>query len=122
MNAPRTARDARRELFRADCRGYRNLVLVLLTNALACWLMAVHIGGSALFSEIPYDEPFIQVGYERVPVSWFVYELSFWHGASVFFSALWLVPFTAWLVLLHTWRAWQHRSEASPPASTLGRV
>lgn len=78
MIALRTARDARREELRADLRGYRNLVLFLLLNALACWLMAVSIGGSALFSEIPYDgQPFIQVGYDRVPVSWFVYELSF---------------------------------------------
>jgi len=87
MIALRTARDARREELRADLRGYRNLVLFLLLNALACWLMAVSIGGSALFSEIPYDgHPFIQAGYDRVPVSWFVYELSFWHGFSVFFS------------------------------------
>ncbi len=108
----RTAHDVRREELRSDLRGYRNLVLVLFANALACWLMAAFIGGSALLGDIPYEEPFIQVGYERVPVSWFVYELSFWHGVSVIFSSLWLVLFTTYLLCLHAWLAWRHR----PPA------
>ena len=111
MIALRTLQDARREELRADLRGYRNMVLWLLANALACWLMAVFIGGSALFSEVPYDgQPFIQVGYEREPVSWFVYHLSFWHGFSVFFSALFLPLFTALLIGEHAWKAWRARS------------
>lgn len=113
----------RREELRADLRGYRNLVLALLLNALACWIFAKILGGSAFLSEIPYDgQPFIQVGYERVPVSWFVYEFSFWHGASVFFSALWLPLFTALLIGGHGWKAWRRRgcsgALASRPART----
>lgn len=110
MSARRGPRHVWIEELRADLCGYRNLVLVLLANAAACWLMAAILGGSAFLSEIQYDgQPFIQVGYERVPVSWFVYELSFWHGASVFFSALFLPLFAALLIGEHVWKAFRAR-------------
>lgn len=82
-----TVRIKRTDLLRADLRGYGKLALVLLANALACWLIAQVVGGSALLGEVPHHQPpFIEMDGERVVVSWWLYQFSFWHGFSVFFS------------------------------------
>jgi len=80
-------RDKHAELLRADRRGYGKLVLVLVGNGLACWLIAQVVGGSAFLGEVPHHQPpFIEMDGERVIVSWWLYQFSFWHGLSVFFS------------------------------------
>jgi len=87
---------------RADLRGYGKLLLVLLGNGLACWIIAQVVGGSALIGEVPHHQPpFIEMDGERVIVPWWLYQFSFWHGLSVVLSVLWLVPFTACLVCEH---------------------
>jgi hypothetical protein len=53
---------------------------------------------------------------ERVIVPWWLYQYSFWHGASVFLSVLGLVVITACLVCEHAWKAL--RSRRAPAAGT----
>ena len=87
LSAPRC--DWRQD-FRDELRVYGWLILLAIANAFACWLITQIVGGSAFLSEIPHGvPPFIEMGGERVEVSWWLHEFSFWHGASVFFS----VPF-----------------------------
>ena len=67
--------------------GSMKVAIVLLTNAIACWLIAEMIGGSALLSETAFEgPPFIEIAGERVTVPWWLHEFSFWHGVSVFFT------------------------------------
>ena len=117
MNATRTPRDAWLEELRTDLRGYGKLLLVLLGNGLACWLVAQVVGGSAFLGEVPHHQPpFIEMDGERVIVSWWLYQYSFWHGASVFFSViLWLPLFTACLVAEHVWKTWYGRRRFRAP-------
>lgn len=123
MSARRVPRHVWTQQLRADLRGYGKLLLVLLGNGLACWLIAQVVGGSALIGEVPHHQPpFIEMDGERVIVPWWLYQFSFWHGLSVVLSVLWLLPFTAWLVCVHAWRALRLRTGASQPASPLGRA
>lgn len=88
--------------WRDDLRLLGGLLLVWTINAVVFWINVKLVGGSAFFSELPYDRPpFIQVGHERVQVSRFVHELSFWHGFSVFFGAACLIIMAALLAVAH---------------------
>jgi len=110
MNARRVPRHVWIAQLRADLRSYRSVLFVVLGNALACWLIAQVVGGSALIGEVPHHQPpFIEMDGERVLVPWWLYQFSFWHGLSVVLSGVGLVALTACLACEHAWKAWRYR-------------
>ena len=109
---------------RADLRALGWLLLAWAVNAAAFWISVKVVGGSAFLNDIPHEvPPFIQIGYERVEVSRFVYEFSYWHGASVFLSAAWLILITCLVAVphAHTWLASRRGSRRGRPREDLCR-